>query len=96
MNFSTHAVIAKISSSMSRYYMHGLSMGSLKVLVWQTGDPYPARNSQSFWTVSGEKGDDWVRDTLAIKGSKTSYKVSNEPASTNEFSNTEFWKASLN
>ena len=58
-----------------RYYMHGLSMGSLKVLMWQAGVPYPNINARAEWTVSGEKGDRWIYQKVTIRNNVTPYKV---------------------
>ena len=55
--------------------MHGLSMGSLKVLMWQIGLPYPDRDSKPSWMASGEKGDSWKRIRLTLHNRATPYKV---------------------
>ena len=55
--------------------MHGLSMGSLKVLMWQVGLPYPDRDAKPGWMANGEKGDFWKRIRLTLHNRATPYKV---------------------
>ncbi|KAK3747742.1 hypothetical protein RRG08_024888 [Elysia crispata] len=57
------------------YYLHGLSMGSLKVLMWSVGQPYPAMNDMPEWTVSRETGDNWNKAALTIQSNMTQYKI---------------------
>ncbi|RUS71279.1 hypothetical protein EGW08_020956, partial [Elysia chlorotica] len=72
--FLIYTSLAKILK-LYLYYMHGLSMGSLSVLMWSNGQDYPGPNAQSEWRVSGEKGDLWIYQKVSLRNSVTPYKV---------------------
>ncbi|GFR89798.1 MAM domain-containing protein 3, partial [Elysia marginata] len=57
------------------YYMFGLSMGSLEVVMWQSGVDYPAASVAPEWSVKGSHGDHWVKETVHIRNTATPYKI---------------------
>ncbi|GFO23257.1 MAM domain containing 2 (mamdc2) [Plakobranchus ocellatus] len=57
------------------YHIHGQSVGSLKIFYWQEGLPYPLASTQSYWSVSKDKGDQWIHERMTIVNRSTPYKI---------------------